>query len=286
MFVAGPAGCAARNVHGSKVCLWSGVANARVRARGAQPRVVSMAAEKNNTNGQVSSPAAAAVDERPVEERVVLELEARGVDIEDLLNPSKVIKLARQIEEKQLELAQLKAEDVQQPDSSAAIEKLEKEIAKLEKDSETEKRQIMFEWLKTMFLVQGVLGLVISGGLAKGGDFEHDYNLFSALFFGGHDIPLVARALGFWLVWMFSIPSLRARKPIRTEKAALNLAFAIIPLANILAPFATKDPWLIYWGDMVLLFGCYAYSFVFKVNPKDSPKLKGKLKWLDWSSRM
>ncbi|KAA8496631.1 hypothetical protein FVE85_0360 [Porphyridium purpureum] len=284
-------GCAATQVAARRACCEVAVMNiAAVRFGRVGERAVTRACGSARRARQDDEHAAVAgVDtaepaqpkdvSTSVEERVVNELAQRGIDLEELLNPSKVINLERKIESKKVELAAL------QDDAARALA-LTTEISKLEKQSEDEKRQVMFEWLKTTFAVQGVLGLVVGGALAKGGDFAHDSNVLSAAFFQGNEIPLVARALGFWLVWMFTIPSLRARKPSRTEKAALNMAFAAVPIANVAAPFITKDPWVIYCGDLVLLAACYAFYFVFKMDPKDAPKLRGKWKWLDWSSRM
>jgi len=211
-----------------------------------------------------------------VEERVFRELQERGIDLEELLEPAKVIKLERKIEEKQAELLALT--------DAAEIQKVEQEIRKLQLDSATEKRLVMQAWMKNLFTLQGVLGITIGGILAYGGNYTEQHNIMSSLLFHGEDVPMVARVLGFWLIWMFTIPSLRARKPLKTEKAALNVAFLALPLANILAPFATKDPFYIWIMDMILLAGCYGYYFGLKMDPSDAPKLKGVMKWLDWSS--
>ena len=39
---------------------------------------------------------------------------------------------------------------------------------------------------------------------------------------------------------MFTIPSLRARKPGKVEKKALDIAFLVTPLVSIGMPFATQ----------------------------------------------
>mmetsp|Transcript_3162 Transcript_3162/g.5569 ORF Transcript_3162/g.5569 Transcript_3162/m.5569 type:complete len:300 (+) Transcript_3162:78-977(+) len=215
-----------------------------------------------------------------VEERVASELAERGIDLEQLLSPAKLIELERKIESKFDEINALKATSA----SESEIQSVEKEIAELKQKSNTERRMVMQGWLKNLFLSQGILGLVVGGVLAIGGDANVGHNPLSALIFGGESIPLVARVLGFWLIWMFTIPSLRARKPSRTEKAALNSAFIALPLANVLAPFVTKDPFHIWSADIVLLLSCYAYYFVFKQDPVDAPKLKGVAKWLDWGT--
>lgn len=54
------------------------------------------------------------------------------------------------------------------------------------------------------------------------------------------DVDLSVRVLGFWFVWLFTVPSLRARKPGEAEKAALNVAFLATPLISFAMPFITK----------------------------------------------
>lgn len=54
------------------------------------------------------------------------------------------------------------------------------------------------------------------------------------------DVDLSIRVLGFWFVWLFTVPSLRARKPSAEEKEALNIAFLATPLVNFAMPFITK----------------------------------------------
>lgn len=48
------------------------------------------------------------------------------------------------------------------------------------------------------------------------------------------------RVLGFWFVWLFTVPSLRARKPGEAEKVALNIAFLATPVVSFAMPFITK----------------------------------------------
>lgn len=51
----------------------------------------------------------------------------------------------------------------------------------------------------------------------------------------GSGLDLAVRVLGFWGIWLFTIPSLRSRKPgglwgmSNGEKAALDLAFLLVP---------------------------------------------------------
>lgn len=55
-----------------------------------------------------------------------------------------------------------------------------------------------------------------------------------------HDVDISVRVLGFWFIWLFTVPSLRARKPGEAEKAALNIAFLATPLVSFAMPFFTK----------------------------------------------
>lgn len=41
------------------------------------------------------------------------------------------------------------------------------------------------------------------------------------------DEPSVARLMGMWSIWMFTVPSLRARDCSKNEKDALNLLFLV-----------------------------------------------------------
>lgn len=72
-------------------------------------------------------------------------------------------------------------------------------------------------WLYTVFDVQAWAALVIGGLLS-----------FNVIF--PSDEPDIARLMGMWSIWMFTIPSLRARECTQREKDALNLLFLLVPL--------------------------------------------------------
>lgn len=57
---------------------------------------------------------------------------------------------------------------------------------------------------------------------------------------GFPNVDLSVRVLGFWFVWLFTVPSLRARKPGEAEKVALNIAFLATPVISFAMPFITK----------------------------------------------
>lgn len=70
----------------------------------------------------------------------------------------------------------------------------------------------------------------------------------------GPDIP---RLLGMWSIWMFTIPSLRARECTPKEKDALNILFIAVPLMNVALPFVWKSFPFIFTADVVALAGIY-----------------------------
>lgn len=77
-------------------------------------------------------------------------------------------------------------------------------------------------------------------------------------------VPLPLKALGFWTWWLFIIPSLRARKPSKAEKSALNWAFLASPLVSIALPVVTRDTVIIWWANFAATAGCYIWAIYFK----------------------
>ncbi len=67
-----------------------------------------------------------------------------------------------------------------------------------------------------------------------------------------------------WTVWMFTVPSLRARECLPKEKDALNLLFIAIPLLNVTLPFLWKSFPFIYTADVIALFATYYWKGVWK----------------------
>jgi len=101
--------------------------------------------------------------------------------------------------------------------------------------------------LYQVFEVQALLGAV-AGGLAA-------FNLIWP-----SDEPSVARLLGMWSIWMWTIPSLRARQCPQEEKEALNYAFLLVPITNILIPFAVKSFSAIYVADVAITLALYKWK--------------------------
>lgn len=63
-----------------------------------------------------------------------------------------------------------------------------------------------------------------------------------------------------WSLWMFTVPSLRARDCDPQEKDALNLLFLALPLINVGLPFVWKSFPVIYSADVAALVGVYAWK--------------------------
>lgn len=101
--------------------------------------------------------------------------------------------------------------------------------------------------LYTVFEVQAWVSLVVGGLLS-----------FNLIF--PSDQPDIARLLGMWSVWMFTVPSLRARECTAAEKDALNLLFLAIPLVNVALPFVWKSFPFIFTADCVLMAGVFAWK--------------------------
>lgn len=59
------------------------------------------------------------------------------------------------------------------------------------------------------------------------------------------------QVLGFWWWWLFVVPSLRSRRPKGFEKKALDIAFLATPVISLIAPVATKDTGLIWFGTFL-----------------------------------
>ena len=67
-----------------------------------------------------------------------------------------------------------------------------------------------------------------------------------------------------WSIWMFTVPSLRARECLPNEKESLNLLFVAIPLMNVLLPFVWKSFPFIFTANVAALFGLYTLKGVWQ----------------------
>lgn len=67
-----------------------------------------------------------------------------------------------------------------------------------------------------------------------------------------------------WSIWMFTIPSLRAKECTAREKDALNVLFVGMPLLNIALPFIWKSFPFIFTADVAMVIGCYYWKGVWQ----------------------
>ncbi|OVA04418.1 hypothetical protein BVC80_1395g141 [Macleaya cordata] len=101
--------------------------------------------------------------------------------------------------------------------------------------------------LYSVFEVQGYVSMLLGGLLS-----------FNVLFPSNE--PDIWRLMGMWSIWMFTIPSLRARDCSKNEKEALNYLFLLIPLLNVLIPFFWKSFSIVWSADTIAFFGMYAWK--------------------------
>lgn len=203
-----------------------------------------------------------------------------GVELNELLNPAKVVNLERDLYNLRIELATLTntidsintttfeiTTDMVDDSSmdSDEIGAIRKKIEKKENDLLIERRAVFRGWLKNVFLGQAILSLGVSWIMVTNPN----------ALFGGNDwyyslqLELPIRVLGFWWWWLFIVPSLRSRRPSGPEKKALDIAFLGTPLISIIAPLGTKDPSLIWIANFVVVAASYGYAFAFDGDDSD-----------------
>lgn len=101
--------------------------------------------------------------------------------------------------------------------------------------------------LYTVFEVQAYASMLIGGALS-----------FNLIFPSTE--PDIWRLMGMWSIWMFTIPSLRARDCSKNEKEALNYLFLLVPLLNVTIPFFLKSFAVVWSADTVAFLGMYAWK--------------------------
>ena len=170
-----------------------------------------------------------------------------GVGLDELINPSKVINLERDIAKMTLELEDASISEEQKTE-------INEKLAKKQNTLLIEKRAVMRGWLKNLFVGQSVVAGVASLVMVYDG-VPGQISL---------NLPLPVKVLGFWMWWLFIVPSLRARKPSAQEKDALNLAFLGTPLISVIMPSLTKDTAIIWWANFAVTAGCYIYAYYIK----------------------
>ncbi|KAJ3687589.1 hypothetical protein LUZ61_017252 [Rhynchospora tenuis] len=141
--------------------------------------------------------------------------------------------------------------------ASAASPKVDKELKKVVQktaatfapraSTATKNPAVPGTALYTVFEVQGYVSLLLGGALS--------FNLI----FPSNE-PDIWRLMGMWSIWMFTIPSLRARDCSNKEKEALNYLFLLIPLINVLIPFFVKSFAVVWSADTVAFFAMYAWK--------------------------
>lgn len=102
-------------------------------------------------------------------------------------------------------------------------------------------------WLYSVFEVQAWIAIVVGGLLS--------FNVLLPT-----DEPSIPRLMGMWSVWVFTVPSLRARECTPKEKDALNLLFLLLPLINVTLPLAWRSFAAVFTADVVALVGVYAWK--------------------------
>ncbi|KAL3693660.1 hypothetical protein R1sor_007311 [Riccia sorocarpa] len=101
--------------------------------------------------------------------------------------------------------------------------------------------------LYQIFEVQAYISMALGGLLS--------YNLLFP-----SDKADIWRLMGMWSIWMFTIPSLRARDCSKKEKEALNYLFLLVPLINVTLPIFWKSFAAVWSADVVAFFIMYAWK--------------------------
>ncbi|KAL8151412.1 hypothetical protein V2J09_021220 [Rumex salicifolius] len=101
--------------------------------------------------------------------------------------------------------------------------------------------------LYTVFEVQAYISMLLGGALS-----------FNLIF--PSNVPDIWRLMGMWSIWMFTIPSLRARDCSSKEKEALNYLFLVVPLINVIIPFFWKSFAVVWSADTVAFFAMYTWK--------------------------
>lgn len=175
-----------------------------------------------------------------------------GVGLDQLINPSKVVNLERDLLKLRNELEQAMSSS-----NTDDVKKVQDTIDKKQATLTVEKRAVMRGWLKNLFVAQSIIAGVISYGMV--------YNIVP-----GVQLDISLQVLGFWMWWLFIIPSLRARKPSNEEKEALNIAFLASPILSLIMPTFTKDVTIIWWGNAIALLAAYGYAYL---KPKSEEEI-------------
>ena len=77
---------------------------------------------------------------------------------------------------------------------------------------------------------------------------------------------------GMWSVWIFTVPSLRARDCPKKEKDALNVLFLALPLVNVTLPLLYKSFAAAFSADVAVMAALYLQNGVldgFQETPEE-----------------
>jgi len=118
-----------------------------------------------------------------------------GVELDQLINPSKVVNLERDLENLRSDLMSTTLSDSERESIQQIIDKKQSVL-------NVEKRAVMRGWLKNLFVGQSVLAGAISLAMV--------YDVVP-----GYHLPLALQVMGFWMWWLFIIPSLRYQPCLR-----------------------------------------------------------------------
>jgi hypothetical protein len=199
-----------------------------------------------------------------------------GVNLDQLLNPAKVVNLERDLYSLRIQLAELTGQRLpvnsggedgspiflttEQCDGGKGGEEADavrKKIAKKETDLVIERRAVFRGWLKNVFLVQAVGSVALSYVMAT-----HPESLFGGYdWFYSYNMDISIKVLGYWWWWLFVVPSLRSRRPKGLEKKALDVAFLGTPLISLIAPAVTRDTAIIWALNLAVVAGSYGFAF-------------------------
>lgn len=155
---------------------------------------------------------------------------------------------------------QQKADATEQTAAAPTTRGLDQELTRLTKQTATtfaprasgatgKNPAVRGSTLYAVFEVQAWAAVIVGGLLS-----------FNVIF--PTDEPSIPRLLGMWSIWMFTIPSLRAKECTAREKDALNLLFVVTPLINVVLPFVWKNFGFIFTADTLALAAVYAWKGV------------------------
>jgi hypothetical protein len=194
-----------------------------------------------------------------------------GVDLEELLNPAKVVNLERDLYTLRVNLAEQTKQDIsgiidtplttELADGGGGGEyadSLRKSITKKEASLTIERRSIFRGWLKNIFLGQAIISFGLSYVMAT--DPAALFGSFDWFVDKQNNMDIAISVLGYWWWWLFVVPSLRSRRPKGFEKKALDIAFLASPAVSLIAPVFTRDTGIIWAANFAVVAASYGYA--------------------------